>query len=101
MGCLSQQFHCRFDDFSETVKHGGPNVSIPSVWQQLAGLVTAAQRPSLELHDNYRNQFRHASQPDAVPSSTSNPSAVPDDVFVDFYHKINDSESNATAPEIL
>ncbi len=36
-----------------------------------------------------------------MPTSTSNASAVPNDVFVDFYHKINDSESVATAPEIL
>jgi hypothetical protein len=100
-GCVSPQFHCRFDDFFETVKHGGPDVSIPSVWQQLAGLVTAAQRPSMEFHDDSRNQFQHASQPDAVPTSTSDPPAVPNDVFVDFYHKINDSESIATAPKIL
>jgi hypothetical protein len=55
----------------------------------------------MEFHDNSWNQFQHASQPDAVPTSTSNASAVPDDVFVDFYHEINDSESIATVPEIL
>jgi hypothetical protein len=100
-GCVSPQFHCRFNNFFEIVKHGGPDVSIPSIWQQLAGLVTATQRPSMEFHDNSRNQFQHASQSDAVPTSTSNASAVPDDVFVDFYHKINDSESVTTAPKIL
>ncbi len=100
-GCVSPQFHCRFDNFFETVKHGGPNVSIPSVWQQLAGLVTATQRPSIEFHNKSQNQFQHASQPDAVPTSTSNASAVPDYVFVDFYHKIHDSESVATASKIL
>jgi hypothetical protein len=99
-GCVSPQFHCRFNNFFETVKHGGPNISIPSIWQQLAGLVTATQRPSMEFHDKSWNHFQHASQPDAVPTSTSNTSAVPDDVFVDFYHKINGSESIATAPEI-
>ena len=50
-GCVSPQFHCRFDDFYETVKHGGPDVSVPSIWQQLAGLVTSTQRPSMEFHD--------------------------------------------------
>jgi hypothetical protein len=100
-GCVSPQFHCRFNDFFETVKHGGPDISIPSIWQQLAGLITATQRPSMEFHKDSRNQFQHASQPDAVTTSTSNASAVPDDVFVDFYHKINNSESVATAPEIL
>jgi hypothetical protein len=100
-GCVSPQFHCRFDDFFETVKHGGPNVGIPSVWQQLAGLVAATHRPSMEFHDNSRNKFRHASQPDAVPTSTCNASAFPDDVFVDFYHEMNNSESVATVPKIL
>jgi hypothetical protein len=84
-----------------SLKHGGPNISIPSVWQQLAGLVTAAQRPSMEFRNNSQNQFQHASQSDAVPTSTSNASPVPNDIFVDFYHKINDSESIATAPKIL
>jgi hypothetical protein len=100
-GCISPQFHCRFNNFFEMVKHVGPNVSIPSVWQQLAGLITAAQRPSMEFHDDSWNQFRHASQPDAVLTSPSNPSAVSNDIFVDFYHEINDSESIVTAPKIL
>jgi hypothetical protein len=43
MGCVSPQFHCRFDNFFKRVKHGGPDISIPSVWQQLAGLVTATK----------------------------------------------------------
>jgi hypothetical protein len=99
-GCVSPQFHCRFDDFFETVKHGGPDVCIPSVWQQLAGLVTATQRPSMEFHNKSRNQFRHASQPNSFPTSTSDGPAVHDDIFVNFYHEIDDSESIAIAPKI-
>ena len=34
-----------------------------------------------------------------MPSTSDGP-AVPDDVFVNFYHETNDSESIATAPEI-
>ncbi len=56
-GCISPQFHCRFDNFYGTVKHGGPDISVPSLWQQLAGLVTATQSPSMEFHDESRNQF--------------------------------------------
>jgi hypothetical protein len=37
-GCVSPQFHCRFDDFFETTRHGGPDVSGTISWQQLAGL---------------------------------------------------------------
>ena len=100
MGCVSPQFHCRFADFFKTVKHGGPDISIPSVWQQLAGLVTVTQRPSMEFHNESRNQFRHASQPNAFPTSTSDGPAVPDDVFVNFYHETDDSESIAIVPKI-
>jgi hypothetical protein len=37
-GCVSPQYHCRFDDFFETTRHGGPDVSSTICWQQLAGL---------------------------------------------------------------
>jgi hypothetical protein len=37
-GCVSPQYHCRFDDFFETTCHGGPDVSGTICWQQLAGL---------------------------------------------------------------
>ena len=82
------------------VKHGGPDASIPSVWQQLAGLITATQRPSMEFHDKSWNQFCHASWPNAFPTSTRDGPAVPDDIFVNFYHETNNSESIATAREI-
>ena len=50
-GCVSPQYHCQFDDFFETVRHGGPDVSIPSAWQQLLGLTVMTQTPSMEHHD--------------------------------------------------
>ncbi len=37
-GCVSLQYHCKFDDFFETTRHGGPDVSGTICWQQLAGL---------------------------------------------------------------
>jgi len=66
-GCVSPQFHCRFDDFFETVKHGGPDVSVPSAWQQLSGLVTATQAPSLEFHNESVNplSFLDAGHPNS------------------------------------
>jgi hypothetical protein len=78
-------------------EHGGLDISVPSVWQQLAGLVTATQKQSMEFHNESRNQFRHISCNNAVPSS-SNASAVHDDVFMDFFHKY-DSESITTTPK--
>ncbi len=50
-GCVSPQYHFQFDDFFETVRHGGPDVSIPSAWQQLSGLTVMTQTPSMEHHD--------------------------------------------------
>ncbi len=37
-GCVSPQYHCPFDYFFETTRHGGPDVSGTICWQQLAGL---------------------------------------------------------------
>jgi hypothetical protein len=37
-GCVSPQYHCCFDDFFETMRHGGPDVSGTIRWQQLTGL---------------------------------------------------------------
>jgi hypothetical protein len=35
-GLVSPQYHCRFDDFFETTRHGSPEVSDNVTWQQLA-----------------------------------------------------------------
>ncbi len=51
MGCVSPQYHCRFDDFFQTVRHGRPDVSVPSAWQQLSGLTAMMQTPSMEHHN--------------------------------------------------
>jgi hypothetical protein len=37
-GCVSSQYHCRFDNFFKTTRHRGPDVSGTFCWQQLAGL---------------------------------------------------------------
>jgi hypothetical protein len=42
-GCVSPQYHCKFDDFFETTRHGGPDVSGTICWQQLAGLTQMTQ----------------------------------------------------------
>jgi hypothetical protein len=36
--CVSPQYHCRFDNFFEMVKQGGPDISVLMAWQQLPGL---------------------------------------------------------------
>jgi hypothetical protein len=42
-GCILLQYHCRFDDFFETTRHVGPEVSGTICWQQLAGFSLADQ----------------------------------------------------------
>jgi hypothetical protein len=50
-GCVLLQYQCRFEDFFETVRHGGPDVSVPTAWQQLSRLTVMMQTPSMEHHD--------------------------------------------------
>ena len=42
-GCVSPQYHCKFNDFFETTCHGVPDVSGTISWQQLAGLMRSTQ----------------------------------------------------------
>ncbi len=58
-GCVSPQDHCHFDDFFETVRHDGPDVSVPSAWQQLSGLTAMMQTPSMEHHDEVPQPSQH------------------------------------------
>jgi hypothetical protein len=50
-GCVSPQYHCRFNNFFEMVKHGGPGVSVLTAWQQLSRLTIMSQTPSMEYHN--------------------------------------------------
>jgi hypothetical protein len=50
-GCVLLQYHCRFNNFFEMVRHGGPEVSVPTAWQHLSGLTVMTQTPSVEYHD--------------------------------------------------
>jgi hypothetical protein len=37
-GCVLPQYHCYFDDFFETMRHGAPDVSGTICWHQVANL---------------------------------------------------------------
>jgi len=41
-GCVSPQYHCHFDNFFQTTRHSGPDVSGTISWQQIAGLDRAS-----------------------------------------------------------
>jgi hypothetical protein len=79
-GCVSPQYHCRFDDFFETVRHSGPDVAIPTTWLQLAGLVRVTNTLSMEEHDDaplpsQRMTLSHDQAPQQA-SSTDVPTSI-------------------------
>jgi hypothetical protein len=76
-GCVSPQFHCRFDDFFETVKHGKSDISVPLAWQQLSGLVPGTQAPYLEFHNESVNPLTRASRMQAIPIRTGKATSKP------------------------
>jgi hypothetical protein len=52
-GCVSPQYHCRFGNFFEMMRHGGPDISVLTAWRQLSGLTIMSQTPSMEYHDEF------------------------------------------------
>jgi hypothetical protein len=79
-GCVSPQYHCRFDDFFETVRHSGPDVAIPSTWLQLSGLIRVTNTLSMEEHDDaplpsQRMRLNH-DQPPPTSSTTTVPASI-------------------------
>jgi hypothetical protein len=48
---VSPQYHCRFNNFFETMRHSRPDASVPLAWQQMSGLTAMMQTPSMEHHD--------------------------------------------------
>jgi hypothetical protein len=93
---VSPQYHCRFDDFFETVRLGGPDVSVPTTWQRLAGLIRVNDTLSMEDHDDapvlsQRMEFEPVS---STPSSASSAPLVPSIVEDDFPDTISFSNPN-------
>ncbi len=73
-GLVSPQYHCCFNNFSETTRHGAPDVSDTITWQQLAGLGCASKILSQDSAPTLHGPNYSLSQSDSdVP---------PDDSFV-------------------
>ncbi len=102
-GCASPQNHCRFDDFFETVRLGGPDLSIPTTWQRLAGLIRVNDTLSMEDHDDapilsQRMEFEPVSStPSFVSSALLVPSVLEND-FPDTKSLFDPRESSDTRP---
>jgi hypothetical protein len=76
-GCVSPQYHFRFDDFFETMRHGGPDISSSTIcWQQLAGLSHADLILSELVQPTQRSMVSNDMPsempvpPDGIPAST-------------------------------
>ena len=46
-GLVSPQFHCRFDEFFETVRHSPDDAISTANWKQLAGFVSYDGTPTI------------------------------------------------------
>jgi hypothetical protein len=74
-GCVSPQYHCRFDNFFETVRHGGSDVNILTAWRQLSGLTVMTQTPSMEYNDEVprpSERMQFGSNPAALSQKSYN-----------------------------
>ena len=87
-GCVSPQYHCRFDDFFETTRHGRPDVSGTICWQQLAGLSHT---------DQILSEFVQPMQSSTVQNEMLSEMPVPLDgfsIFTIVYNIMTDDETS-------
>ena len=50
-GLVSPQYHCQFDDFFESVRFQGPEMTVPTTWRSLSKLTQANSMPLRELQE--------------------------------------------------
>jgi hypothetical protein len=62
-GCVSPQYHCRFNDFFETTHHSRPDVSDNICWQQPAELSCVAK-----ILSDLARPAQSSTMPQAIPS---------------------------------
>ncbi len=72
-GCVSLQYHCHFEDFFETMRHGAPDVSGTIYWQQLANLDRAKTVLSKVSMPNQHSIMYLGMPSDEEPHTMSNP----------------------------
>ncbi len=91
-GLVLPQYHCRFDNFFETTKYGGPDIAISSTWQQLAGLGCTINIPS-------QSQTSRPMPEVAVPPEHLDASQEQQDVTWDLHNNVTE-ETELTTPQI-
>jgi hypothetical protein len=72
-GCVSPQYHCRFDNFFEMTRHSAPDVSGTICWKQLANFDCAKMALS-EVSVPNQHSVMYSKTPSAEePHTMSNP----------------------------
>jgi len=51
-GLVSPKYHCRFDDFFESVKFQSPKLTVPTTWKSLSKLTQGNTSTSWDLQEN-------------------------------------------------
>ena len=96
-GLCSPQFHCRFDDFFETVRHSSDDMMTSSKWQQLAGFVSAGDSDVNAVPPGTTSYVRPVGR--TSTESGESPGDIPEDIS--FHNDASDFGDNSTiSPEV-
>ena len=92
-GLVSPQYHCRFDDFFESVRFQSPEVTVPTTWRRLSKLTQPSTSTLWEPHGGLTEE----------PSDTSSTSASQDDagIFDPVNNPIEQNESSHDSPHLI
>ncbi len=95
-GCVSPQYHCRFNNFFETTRHNGPDVNATISWQLLAGLNCAESiLPEVSAPTQHSVMYPETQSEANVPSEEISV-APPFHKFATDNYNISDGDSQVT-----
>ena len=94
-GLCSPQFHCRFDDFFETVRHSTSAIVTSSNWQHLAGFVNYSEVSDNSVPSGTSSYVRPVGT--SSDASHHTPTSIPGDIS--FFNDVSESHST-TAPDV-
>ncbi len=95
-GCVSPQYHCRFDNFFKTTRHNRPDVSGTISWQLLVGLDHAEMILSKVSAPTQHSVMYPETQSEANVPSEEISFAPPFHEFATNDYSVSDGDSQAT-----
>ena len=98
-GLCSPQFHCRFDDFFETVRHSHSDVMTSADWKQAAGFV---KYDGTSLNSAPSSVTQQSVRPVGTTNVSDDPVTPPEDSDdVSFFNDLSDDQSiTSDAPDV-